>query len=170
MQLNTSHYWMLVNVCPDLPCWGLGEVQLQCCHYCRLLLAQVSLHCALFHCTAALLVILPVLSYVTSPAPLLNSFILAMYPVLLYKMQTSHVAWNHLWQPDVTSCLSSFDWQVTCQTDSGHGVCVSVFVDLCEKSVPNMNFPEDICFSKMGKARILKLQDFLLEVHYSGKF
>lgn len=31
MQLNTSHYWMLVNMCPDLLCWGLWEIQLQCC-------------------------------------------------------------------------------------------------------------------------------------------
>lgn len=81
-----------------------------------------------------------------SPVPLLDSFILVMYQVLPYKMQTSHVAWNHLGQPGVTSCLAGFDWEVICQPDSGHGVCVHVFVELCEDSAQtlrtaNMNFP-----------------------------
>lgn len=68
-------------------------------HYCRFLLAQVSLHYALFHCVALLPVILPVLSYFMSPAPLLDPFILVMYQVLLYKMQTSHVASDSLVSP-----------------------------------------------------------------------
>lgn len=78
--------------------------------------------------------------------PLWDSFILVMYQVLLCKMQTSHVAWNHLWQPGVISCLTSFDWQVTCQPGNCHSVCVYMFVDLCKNSAQtlrtaNMNFP-----------------------------
>lgn len=125
-----------------------------CC--CRSLLVQVSLHYALFHRVGALPVIL-------------NPFILLTYQVLLHKVQTSHVAWNQLWQPGVTSRLGGLDWQVICQPDSGRGVCV--FVDFCDANVQtlstaNMNLPSATCFSKTGKIRIPKIQDFL-EIHSS---
>lgn len=146
IQLNTSHYWMLVNMCPYPLCWGLQEVQLQCCHSLLQVFSSsgVSSLCSLSLCGCiACNFACAVLCHESCPT--LDSFILVMYQVLLYKMQTS-VAWRHLWQPGVTSCLPGFDWQVTCQPDSGHGVCVHVFVDLSEGSVEtlrtaNMNFP-----------------------------
>lgn len=132
MQLNTPHYWHAsecVSRSTLLQSASSVATVATCC--CRSLLVQVSLHYALFHRVGALPVIL-------------NPFILLMYQVLLHKVQTSHVVWNQLWQPGVTSCLGSLDWQVICQPDSGHGVCV--FVDFCDANVQtlstaNMSFP-----------------------------
>ena len=138
-----------VKVCKEFSC----NVAICCC---RSLLVQVSLHCALFHCVDALPVICPVWSYVMSPALLLSPVILLMYQVLLHKMQTSHTAWNQLWQPGVTSCLAGLDWQLFVSLTVAM-VCVCVFVDFCDASVQILSkyykheLPLSYLFFKDGK-------------------
>lgn len=144
MQLNTSHYWTLANVCPDLLCWGLWEVQMQCCHSLLQVFASsgVPSLCSLSLCSfTACNFAYAILFHESCPTfgPLYFSNVSGP------AVQDADFSCC-LWQPGVTSCLTGFDWQVTCQPDSDHGVCVCMFVDLCEDSAQtlrtaNMNFP-----------------------------